>query len=57
MPKSADRYEFDFIDVQPLSPADGAATLCSITASAVATVLNQLPEPPDFYVGNGWRSS
>lgn len=45
-PKSADRYQFRFVDVRHLSPADGAATLCSITAGAVAQCLADLPELP-----------
>jgi len=32
LPKSADRYDFDHVDVSTLSGEDGAATLCASTA-------------------------
>lgn len=44
-PKSADRYEFRTIDVSKLNPSDGAATLCAITAQAVAQSVGLLPKP------------
>ena len=43
-PKSADRFEFGFVDLSSLSPPDGAATLCALTAEAVACASEQLPE-------------
>lgn len=46
LPKSADRFEFDHIDVSGLSVEDGAATLCAVTAGAVALGAKFLPEPP-----------
>jgi anhydro-N-acetylmuramic acid kinase len=46
LPKSADRYDFDDIDVRHLSSADGAATLCAITAEATARCVAMLPAPP-----------
>ena len=42
VPKSADRYDFDVLPrMHGLSPEDGAATLCSFTALAVASTLRQ----------------
>ena len=38
-PKSLDRYDFDLLPVQGLSPEDGAATLTSFTAKTVAIAL------------------
>jgi anhydro-N-acetylmuramic acid kinase len=32
LPKSADRFDFDHVDVSALSVEDGAATLCAVTA-------------------------
>ena len=47
IPKSADRYEFGFIDVDSLAPADGAATLCAVTVAGVVAAVDQLPTRPD----------
>ena len=47
LPKSADRYEFDHVDVAGLSVPDGAATLCQITVEAFLRAVKQLPELPD----------
>jgi anhydro-N-acetylmuramic acid kinase len=47
LPKSADRLEFSgVLDLEGLSPADGAATLCALTADAVWLASQDLPEPP-----------
>lgn len=46
LPKSADRYEFDHIDVSMLTVEDGAATLCAVTAQAVIRAAAALPAPP-----------
>ncbi|MEM8863962.1 MAG: anhydro-N-acetylmuramic acid kinase [Planctomycetota bacterium] len=46
LPKSADRYDFDHIDVSMLSVEDGAATLCAVTARAVLRAIDFLPAPP-----------
>ncbi len=45
-PKSADRFDFSFIDVSTLSAADGAATLCAVTTEAVWQAAQRLAEPP-----------
>lgn len=57
IPKSADRFEFDHIDIGDLSPADGAATLCAITVAGVAVVVAQLPSYPAsvWVTGGGSR--
>jgi anhydro-N-acetylmuramic acid kinase len=46
LPKSADRFDFDHVDVSPLSVEDGAATLCAVTAEAVYRAVRKLPEMP-----------
>lgn len=46
LPKSADRFDFDHIDVSMMSVEDGAATLCAITAQAVFKAVDFLPTPP-----------
>lgn len=46
LPKSADRYDFDHVDTSGLSVADGAATLCAITAEAVYRAAQKLPSMP-----------
>ena len=45
LPKSADRYDFDHVDVSQHSIEDGAATLCAVTAEAIARAVSQLPKP------------
>src|SRR5262245_57369106 len=35
LPRSADRFEFDHVDVSGLSVEDGAATLCAVTVRAI----------------------
>ena len=54
-PKSADRFDFGHIDMSHLSPADGAATLCAITAAAIAAAMQQMPTMPKrtFISGGG----
>ena len=46
LPKSADRYDFDHVDVSGLSVEDGAATLCAVTAEAVFRAVQRLPGMP-----------
>jgi anhydro-N-acetylmuramic acid kinase len=46
LPKSADRFDFDHVDVSTLSVEDGAATLCAVTAEAVYRAVRQLPAMP-----------
>lgn len=46
LPKAADRYDFDHVDVSVLSVEDGAATLCAITVRAVAGAVARLPKKP-----------
>ncbi len=46
LPKSADRYDFDHVDVSGLSVEDGAATLCAVTTEAVFQAVQRLPEMP-----------
>lgn len=48
LPKAAGRHEFDHVDVSGLSVEDGAATLCAITARAVAAAAKLLPDPPNL---------
>ncbi len=45
-PKSADRFEFSGLRPTHLSPEDGAATLCAVTAETVARAAKQFGEPP-----------
>jgi len=47
IPKSADRYEFGFVDVSGLTPADGAATLCALTVAGVVSTVENFPARPD----------
>ena len=52
-PKAADRYQFDFA-LEDLSVADGAATLCALTAQAILATLPQLPQlPVKIYLTGG----
>lgn len=46
LPKSADRFDFDAIDLDGLSLQDGAATLCALTVGGVAAAVATLPQPP-----------
>ena len=56
-PKSADRFDFHQIDVSHLSSADGAATLCAITAESVARAVQFLPAKAThwYLTGGGSR--
>ncbi|RIK80925.1 MAG: hypothetical protein DCC67_08785 [Planctomycetota bacterium] len=46
LPKSADRFDFDHVDVSALGVEDGAATLCAVTAEAVYRAVQKLPAMP-----------
>ena len=46
LPKSADRFDFDHVDVSSLSVENGAATLCAVTAEAVFRAVKKLPAMP-----------
>lgn len=46
LPKGADRYDFDHVDVSSLGVEDGAATLCAVTARAVNDAIDRLPAKP-----------
>lgn len=46
LPKAADRYDFDHVDVSTLGVEDGAATLCAVTARAVIEAVKRLPAQP-----------
>jgi anhydro-N-acetylmuramic acid kinase len=46
LPKSADRFDFDHVDVSALGVEDGAATLCAVTAEAVFRAVKRLPAMP-----------
>lgn len=46
LPKAADRYDFDHVDVSQLSVEDGAATLCAVTVDAIFRAVKKLPESP-----------
>lgn len=54
LPKSADRYDFDHVDVSGLSVEDGAATLCAVTVQAVVRATGGLPAiPSKLWVSGG----
>ena len=54
LPKSADRYDFDHVDVSGLSVEDGAATLCAVTVEAISRAVKRLPRKPEkIYVTGG----
>ncbi|WP_442481897.1 anhydro-N-acetylmuramic acid kinase [Aeoliella sp. SH292] len=46
LPKSADRFDFDHVDVSGLSVEDGAATLCAVTVQAVVRAVAMMPKSP-----------
>lgn len=46
LPRSADRFEFDHVDVSGLRVEDGAATLCAVTVQAIAQAVGRMPKPP-----------
>ena len=53
-PKSADRYEFDSIDVSGLNTEDALATLCYITVKAIEMANKYFPNMPEcLYVTGG----
>ncbi len=47
LPKAADRYDFDHVDVSGLSIEDGAATLCAVTTEAIFRAVKKLPSMPE----------
>jgi anhydro-N-acetylmuramic acid kinase len=54
LPKAADRYDFDHVDVSGLSVEDGAATLCAVTVEAIFRATKKLPQMPEkLYVTGG----
>jgi anhydro-N-acetylmuramic acid kinase len=46
LPRSADRFEFDHVDVSGLSVENGAATLCAVTVQAIVKAVRTMPKPP-----------
>lgn len=46
LPKAADRYDFDHVDVSGLTIENGAATLCAVTVRAVLQAVDRLPAVP-----------
>lgn len=52
-PKSLDREDFDLALLNGVSAADGAATLCAVTAAAVAKARAHLPAPPRRWLVTG----
>lgn len=46
LPRSADRFEFDHVDVSGLSSEDGAATLCAVTVQAIVQAVGRMPKKP-----------
>jgi anhydro-N-acetylmuramic acid kinase len=57
-PKSLDRNAFAALALQPVSVADGAATLTALTAASIAAVVRHLPKPPQTWIiaGGGARN-
>ena len=54
LPKAADRYDFDHVDVSGLSVNDGAATLCAVTVRAITDAVDRLPaKPTSIWVTGG----
>ena len=54
LPKSADRYDFDHVDVSGLSVEDGSATLCAVTVEAIFRAVKKIPHmPKNMYVTGG----
>lgn len=58
LPKGADRFDFDHVDVSSLSVEDGAATLCAVTVRAVAQAVARLPQKPQvlWVTGGGVKN-
>jgi anhydro-N-acetylmuramic acid kinase len=46
LPRSADRFEFDHVDVSGLRVEDGAATLCAVTVQAIVQAADRMPKKP-----------
>lgn len=46
LPKAADRFDFDHVDVSGMGVEDGAATLCAVTAEAIYRAVKKLPAMP-----------
>ncbi|HVT26863.1 MAG TPA: anhydro-N-acetylmuramic acid kinase [Lacipirellulaceae bacterium] len=46
LPRSADRFDFDHVDVSGMSVEDGAATLCAVTVRAIVKAVKTMPKPP-----------
>ena len=57
-PKSLDRNDFTSLKLRDMPPADGAATLTTFTAAAIAQIVPRLPKPPQSWivVGGGTRN-
>jgi anhydro-N-acetylmuramic acid kinase len=57
-PKSLDRNDFAALKLGAMAPADGAATLTALTASAIARIVPLLPKPPKSWIvaGGGARN-
>ena len=52
-PKSADRFDFQSISVDHLNVADGAATLCEVTARSICDAILRLGIPRTTWVAGG----
>jgi anhydro-N-acetylmuramic acid kinase len=52
-PKSLDRDDFDLALLNGVAAADGAATLCAVTAACVAQARTHLPAPPRRWLVTG----
>jgi anhydro-N-acetylmuramic acid kinase len=46
LPRSADRFEFDHVDVSGHSVEDGAATLCAVTVRCIVHAVKQMGKKP-----------
>jgi anhydro-N-acetylmuramic acid kinase len=57
-PKSLDRNDFAGLNLSDVLPADGAATLTTFTAAAIARIVPLLPKPPKSWIvaGGGARN-
>ena len=57
-PKSLDRNDFAHVDLEGLSPADGAACLTAFTARSIAKASEHFPDQPFMWVitGGGRRN-
>ena len=57
LPKAANRYDFDHIDVSGLSVEDGTATLCAISGESFRRAVTRLPALPQtlWVTGSGSR--